>query len=168
MSRFRKTIKLTSNNLRKNSLTCASFRGLRRILWKNRSSNSLRCKPNNSALISLTKSRCIIVRIKKCLTKVKRWRKYGVRTRKISRLSTKKTVKLGWSMSNKWYPWPKSTQIIYQKQFQKSKRRQCCELPNQTFPNERIVILSRAKMASQYFVIWKWKLRKHFCGVVCV
>ena len=166
MSRFRKTIKLTNNNLRKNSLICASFRELLRILWKNRISKSLRCRPNNSALISLTKNRCINVRIKKCLTKVKRWRKCGVRTRKISNnITRKKTVKLEWSMS-KWYPWPKRTQIIYQKQLQTSKKKQCCETPNQTFFNERIVILSWAKLGVQSFVIWKWKLRKHFGGVL--
>ena len=145
-SRFRKIIKLTNNNLRKNSLTCASVRGLPRILWKNRISNSLRCKLNNRAT-SLSKNRRSNMRIKKCLKKAKRWRKCRMRTRKISRLSTRKAVKLGWSMS-KWFPWPKRTQIIYQKQLQKSKKRQCCEPLNQTFLNERIAILTWATLGS--------------------
>ena len=146
-SRFRKIIKLTNNNLRKNSLTCASVRGLPRILWKNRISNSLRCKPSNRAPISLSKNRCINVRTKKCFTKPKRWRKCRMRTRKISWLSTRKAVKLGW-ITSKWFPWPKRTQIIYQKQLRKSKKKQCCEPLNQTFLNERIAILTLATLGS--------------------
>ena len=132
-SRFRKIIRLTNYNLRKNSLTSVSVRELRRILWKNRISISLRCKQNNRAY-SLSKNRRINMRIKKCLTKAKRWRKCRMRTRKTSRLSTRKAVKLGWNMS-KWFPWPKRTQIIYQKQLQKIKKRQCCEPLNRTFPD---------------------------------